>query len=237
MKRFSWFCFLAVAAILTSASLAYAEDTAIKKPNDPNISFGLGGSAGIFNAAASTGSNRYKPDFGYGWGLIVETMFTNTIGLHTGLWYQQINILMEMKSTTTGNTNELTSTANTLSVPLTLIASFNKGIFSFNFLPGIVFMYLIDDTIKSKDPTPSGSSTADVTRYMGHAQFGFCVGMNFKFRVARYFDIFVGFMTDFYVTDLITEDNHDNSNRYDHLYGTKLLMGFLFRTNLYPMEN
>ena len=195
----------------------------------PNVAFGVAGFGGVFNAVASEGSNEFKVGAGYGGAIIVEAMFTNRLGIHSGIWFTEFNnkyYFQGVKKTW------IDFLGRKLNLPIYLIVAFNKGIFTLNLLTGINVGYIFQSKLSQDDPI-LGHDQIDVIEDIGHYQVGLGFGLNFKFHLMQFSDIFFGITSEFYFTDLILE--RDGPDTYDHIYNAKFIVGFLFRTNLYPM--
>ncbi|HOO73299.1 MAG TPA: porin family protein [Spirochaetota bacterium] len=201
-----------------------------EQKGDPNVSFGIGITGGISSVWQRVGDTKWNLGYCYGAGFIVEKMFSNRLGIHSGLWYLQSAVTMEMPD------NEADSDAamHLLTVPLYLIVAANRGIFSFNFLTGMDLTALVACTTHT-DTDLVNNKTADVKKYLTPYQFGLAMGMNFKFRVAKFIDLYIGVIGDFYLSSL--DKDHGGSDYYSHMYDARATMGVLFRTNIFPMPD
>jgi hypothetical protein len=221
MKKSIILVILCLSLVLPAALLAGEA-----KP-DPNVSYGFGVTGGYSSIWQRIGGEN-DWDWGYcaGGGFVVEKMFTNTLGIHGGVWYLYSNVNMDVDV-------KAWAVMHAISFPLYLIVSANKGIFSFNFLTGLDVTVIADCTIET-DSNDVPNKTASVLKYLSPAQFGLALGFNFKFRVAKYVDYYFGFIGDFYVSSL--EQRHEGYDSYAHIYDARLITGVMFRTNLFPMK-
>ena len=222
MKKAIILLFICAALYLPSAVMADEPQP------DSNVSFGFVLTGGYTSIWQRIGSEN---DWGWGYlaggGFVFEKMFTNRLGIHTGLSY-----IYSMTNLDPGDDIHAQATMHSLMAPLYLIVSANRGIFSFNFLTGLDILVITDCSMHG-DSDMLPNKTAAVTQYLCPAQFGLAAGFNFKFRVAHYVDYYFGFIGDFYVSSL--ERRHEGYDSYGHIYDGRLMTGVLFRTNLFPM--
>ena len=211
---------------LTITALVTAPALAEGKTSDPNLSIGFGLTGGLASAWQHTGEGRWDAGYNFGAGLILEKMFTSRLGIHTGFWYIEARADMHMDNM------KIETILRTLTLPLYLLVSANKGIFSLNFLFGVDISQIIESRLHTDDPGAIHSD-AYITQHLRPSQIGIAMGFNFKFRVRKFVDLFFGVIGDFYATNLMKE--HDNYNDYAHLYDARLTMGVLFRTNIFPI--
>ncbi len=231
--------------ILLSAALlacmASAARAAEKTESAPNASFGIAGSFGEYNAwERKKGESHMRYEFApaYGGGLVFEKMFNNLLGIHSGLWFNRFSIDMTMKQSWKWYSFDLMSlmpikmmsTGWSISVPLSLIVSLNASIFSFNILAGIKYTQIVDTDTRIDNIFMSYKKHFDMLPYMNQPQFAFTLGVTFKFRVARFVDIFVGGIGELYATEFIQSDDS-----ITHLFSLTAIAGVMFRTNVFPI--
>jgi hypothetical protein len=222
--------FRSVLIILCLLIASIPAQAAKHSSGDPNVSFGPAITGGYTSIWQRTGDNQWDWGYCYGAGFIVEKMFTNRLGIHSGLWY--LNSTTNMKPGK--DAPDSWAIMHSLTMPLYLIVAATKGAFTFNFLAGLDVGVIVDCTIHTNsDSFPN--KTGEVKKYLSPYQFGLALGMNFKFRVAKYVDLFFGFIGDFYVTSL--ERKHEGRDSYGHIYDGRAMMGVLFRTNIFPMAS
>lgn len=218
-----------VPALLLAAFLSVAPAFGAEQAEKaPNVSFGMEASGSYNGAFTTSGKNAFNPSWGYGGGFVVETMFNNNVGLHSGLSYNESHLEMRAQSWPAG-TDFMQCWYRSLDLPLYLLLSINKGIFSFNLLLGITVGYVMQSYIEDD----SSGIDLDVLRWVGALQFGVGGGMHFKFRVGKFVDIYFGVQADLYVTDFLPGDNQ-YVDTWDHLYRSRGVFGFLLRTNIFP---
>jgi hypothetical protein len=216
-----------------------ADDTT---ENPPNASFGVAGSFNAFSAWERKKGDQYTgynlaP--GYGGGVIYEKMYNNLLGIHSGLWFNRLSLNIRMKQPLDPFAYnfplnllpmKLTVHGWSVSVPLSLIVSFNTSIFSFNILGGIKYTHIVESLGRPDNRVLSYKRNLDIMPYINQPQFGFTIGFNLKFRIATFIDLFLGCMGNLYVTALIKGRN-DTSLLYD----INAVSGVMFRTNIFPM--
>ncbi len=208
--------------ILRSDILVFSEEN-----RAPNVSIGLAGSFGIYDIYARKGSNNWKRSIGYGSGFIFEKMFNNRFGLHSGLWATESFVFYIENDTGT----EFKIKNRAVSLPLLLITSFNVSFLSINFLAGPTFSYLFYSKIVENNMNISGE--AYLIKFIKYDQAAISGGINIKFRIGRFTDLFVGGTADFSITNLL--NNNGSDNNFDHYYNYKGIFGIMFRTNLFPI--
>lgn len=209
----------------------------------PNVSFGLAGSYGWYNNWQRKGGDMImKHEFvpGYGGGFVFEKMFNNILGIHSGLWFNQMNLVMKMKQRITSLTidpmslgyTKMSMKGWTISFPLSLVTSLNASIFSFQIHAGIKYTHILKSEMTHNNPMLSiYRKKMDMMSLVYPSQFGFTLGFFFKFRTVSYVDIFFGGEAELYVTQLI-KDNSDVA----HLFGLTVQAGVMFRTNIFPVS-
>lgn len=207
----------------------------------PNASFGIAGSFGEYSAwERKKGETHMRYGFApaYGGGLVFEKMFNNLIGIHSGLWFNRFSIDMQMKESWKWTSVDPMSfvpmkmlvTGWSVSVPLSLLISLNASFFSFNILAGIKYTHIVDTDIKLKSFMLTYRRHFDLLPYINQPQFGFTLGITFKFRVARFIDLFVGGIGGLSVTEFIREGDDVSL-----LFDLTTTAGVMFRTNLFPI--
>ena len=196
-----------------------------KKEVEPNISFGLVGTFGTQFPVVLYGPIKFDPGISYGGGFIIEKMFNSRVGIHTGLYFTQSHTTLTMNYFSTSKSEMMR--AGSISMPVYFIGSFNKSFFSLQMLVGVTltqFLYVITT------PIPGGNASAEALKDISQFMAGPGVGLNFKFRVAKYFDLNFGFITTFYFQNFLPH----SPDTYSFFYDAKATAGFMFRTNLFP---
>jgi len=211
-----------------AVSIFYCSTSAFSQKEDAhNISFGLAGSFGMFNAFSTDDDMSWNMDYGWGAGFIVEKMFSSHFGIHSGFWYTDARIGFDSNSDGFVTTDAYTQFSS-ISMPLDVISSFNISFFSVNFLSGITFAQIMESKMYYTDA--GVEKTVDVLYDMNYFQFGINLGLTFKFRVGKFTDIFFGEIFDLYLLDTVQDSNNGKSNLYD----LRSVAGFLFRTDVFP---
>ncbi len=194
--------------------------------NNPNVSFGLGGSFGFFDIYTKGGDGDWDSGISYGGGFIFEKMFGNRLGVHSGMLYREARFGFT-------DDNEQKIVMRSYAVPLYLITSpVNRGNFSLNVLTGFTFSHLVQ--VKIQENSDTGEPEIDVHQYMVSNQVALSAGLNLKFRIGRFVDFFIGSIGDFHITKFLSEN--DGGDQQDHIYNIRGITGVLFRTNLFPVS-
>ncbi len=232
-------CLLSATLLLGVTLPVRADDEA---GPSPNVSFGLAGSYGWFNNWQRKGGDMImKHDFApcYGGGLVFEKMFNNILGVHTGLWFNQVDLIMKMKQRITSLSinpmslgyTKMNVSGWTISFPLSLVTSLNASFFSFQIHAGIKYTHILKSEMTHNNPILSiYRKKMDMMTLVYPSQFGFTLGLFFKFRTVSYVDIFFGGEAELFVTQLIKEDSD-----VTHLFGLTIQAGLMFRTNIFPI--
>ncbi len=166
------------------------------------------------------------PGYNAGGGLAIEKMFSNRFGINTGLVYSYVNIDFLMDGTT-----DAIWTYHMITIPFRLITSFNTENFSLNLLSGIKYTNIFKSEMKNE----STSEIDDSYRFVTANQIALSAGINFKFRVGKYHDLFIGIEGDFYPTNMIRQKDSYYSESMHHC-SVNLTAGYLIRTNIFPIS-
>jgi hypothetical protein len=214
-----------VSVIIISIILSFCCNIAIaeeKSSDIPRASIGVGGTFGYYNLK-STGTNEpgFDGGIGYGGGLVFEGMFNNTFGIHSGLWYGLSKIKLKMKEGDSGPSGDVFAETSFFYFPIYLITSFGSTSFSFNILTGLSYSYIRKCLI-----TASGMEM-DMSDYINYQQTGLSFGLNVKFAVAAFVDIFIGGITDYYITSFSRNFGDDSRSNF---YDFRVIVGVMFRT-------
>ena len=198
----------------------------------PKIAFGVGGFYGFYDVIHDYGKGgNWKEGDGYGGGMIFEAMLSNRFGIHSGIWYSQFTLTLDIadhsqEGTTEGPEvwfdNEIKT--DIITVPIYLITSFRLSVFSFNFLTGFNFSYITESSMSTK--TPEGKESADMKKYLGYSQVGVGGGLEIKISLPGFIDIFFSGTGERYFNDLVKE----NKEWSDFLYNYKAMAGIMMRT-------
>lgn len=194
--------------------------------NDPNVSFGFGGSFGYFDIYTRGGEGDWNSGFSYGGGFVFEKMFNNRLGIHSGMRYQEARLGF------TDNGKEGKILMRSYAVPLYLITAFNGENFSLNMLTGFTFSHIGKATIQEN--SSNGTPEMNVLQYIKYNQAALSAGLSLKFKIGRFIDFFIGSIGDFHITKLLSETG--NGENRDHIYNIRGITGILFRTNLFPIS-
>jgi hypothetical protein len=215
--------------MMLSISL-YASDT--NSNTGRNYSFGFTGTAGLSDMLPRDSDvETDNPGITAGGGLVFEKMFTNHLGLHSGLVYRYIenNIFVD----DIVNPLEAEWTFHTLTIPFLMILSANMDSFSINLLAGFSYINIFDSTIKNQSSIVYDMDEQKALSVINPHQAAATAGINLKLKLTRFSDGFFGVIGDFHPTSLFRSD-HGN-NEYLHIYGGRIMTGVMFRTDLFPI--
>lgn len=219
------------AIILMPGVSLFASDLNDNHNQSRNISFGFTGTAGLTGLLSNSSDiENDKPGFTAGGGLVFEKMFTNRLGLHSGITYRYIKDYIAVENVP--DPDELAWSFHTLTIPFLMILSANAKNSSFNLLAGISYINILDSTIKKRSSFVSDMESQKALSFINPHQVAATVGFNLKFKVTRFSDFFAGIIIDFHPTNLFrTDHGHDE---YLFMYGGRIMTGFMFKTDLFP---
>ncbi len=232
-------CLLSAVLLLGVALPVRADE---EPGSSPNLSFGLAGSYGLYNNwQRKEGDMMMKHGFtrGYGGGIIFEKMFNNILGIHSGLWFNQLNLTMSMKQKITSTSinpmslayTKMDVTGWTIGIPLSLVTSLNASFFSFQIHAGIKYTHILQSEMTHNNILLMlYKRKMDMISLTYQSQFGFTLGIFFKFRTIAYVDLLFGAEGELYVTKLVKNDTG-----VTHLFGLTARAGIMFRTNVFPI--
>ncbi len=213
--------------LLIGVTLA-ASDLNDNNNRSRNIAFGFTGTAGINGLHPRKSDIKSdNPGLTAGGGLVFEKMFTNRLGFHSGVVYRYIE--SDLKDDAV-NLLDASWSFHTITIPFLMIISGETESGSINLLAGFSYINIFDSTLKNRDPyTASGKALSEINPH----QVAATVGINMKLQVTKFSDFFAGIIVDFHPTNLFRTD-HGNSEHL-HLYGARIMTGFMFRTDLFPI--
>jgi hypothetical protein len=213
--RFLAACVMAAAVVTAVHAQGGAGDT-------PMVSFGAGITYGYYDFV-STGTDQilWEGGTGEGFGFVVEYMWNDVFGIHTGLWYGVSFIDLKFDEN-----DPMTIEARTehIWMPLYLITSYRRGRMGIALLTGLNFMYVRKSEFYGE--SPMGDMSIDITEYMRYDLYGFAGGLEFKLGITRFIDLFIGGIAEIYARGIIRE----NERSEDYLYDYRVISGVLFRT-------
>jgi hypothetical protein len=222
---------LTITFLILSISL-YASDIDKNSDAGRNFSFGFTGTAGLSDLLPGDSDvETDNPGFTAGGGLVFEKMFTNHLGLHSGIVYRYIENKIYVDDTV--NPLEAEWNFHTLTVPFLMILSANMENFSINLLAGFSYINIFDSTIKNRSLLPMDKDSQKALSFINPHQAAATAGINLKLKLTRFSDAFVGVIGDFHPTNLFRSD-HGNKEHL-HIYGGRIMTGVMFRTDLFPI--
>jgi hypothetical protein len=225
---FSKFIILFITAItLLQFNNLYADES---EQNTPKVNMGAGGLFGFYDVNHYGNDNmNWEPGFGYGGGLVFESMFTNTFGLHSGLWFYHCTLKLNFPVKDSGSNEKIKHTVKTnmLSLPIYLITSFyDSRIVTFNILAGLNFSYIAESYMKPA-PDEGNNSSANIQKDLGYGQIGAGAGIEFLFKITKFSRIFITFTGEYYFVNLISDKEDDS---VDHMYNVNVRAGIMLCT-------
>lgn len=210
-------------AVLIAAPVLAEEESA------PNASFGFSFTSGYYDHWQKAGEGTWYEGKCYGGGIVIESMFTSHFGVHGGVSFIYAEI--KGKSFYAGQRIDFRFTSFSMSVPLCLMTSINANNFSFIILTGFTFSQIMMTRMETSNPAAPNNSD-DLLPYLNPSMVAVTGGFLFKFRSSNYTDFFVGLISDFYFTDLMEKMD----GQVIHPYDIRAVVGILFRTNIFPMN-
>ncbi len=236
------FILIVIILIITLSPIQYNLHAQEKKKSVPKISFGAGGSVGYYDLISESEQHvKWNGGMGYGGALVFESMFNDLFGIHSGIWFHQFKVEIEMKSEddsgpssgdTSGDPSYSTETykkydvkSNYFTVPIYLMTSFNLNVISLNLLGGVNFSY-ISETFMSEQLSNNEAASENISTDIGYVQLGVGGGVELKFHVTRFIDIFVTGIGVRYFSDFIENESEVTA----YLYEFRTTSGVLFRT-------
>jgi len=200
-----------------------------------NVSFGFIGTFGAADILSiDSDVETDQPGLTGGGGFVLEKMFSNHFGIHSGLLYRY----MEVDFTAdVGMIDPLEATwsFHTLSIPVLMIVSANTENFSFNLLLGLTYMNIFHSEIENRSSVLYDMESQKALSYINPHQVTATGGINLKFRVTKFTDFFIGALADFHPTNLFRSggggDNHLS------IYSGRIMAGYMFRTDVFPIRS
>lgn len=222
-KLLNYFFIIAAITLLQFRSL-YALEAG---QNIPRVSFGAGGLYGIYKVN-HYGNNdmSWKTGYGYGGGIVFETMYSETFGLHSGIWFTHSLIKADIADKDTGEEIRYKIKMNTFTMPFYLITSFNSNIITVNLLTGLNFLYIAEAYMKPS-PEDDSDTYGNLQKHLGYGQIGAGAGVEFLFKISRFTRLFITITGEYYFENLI-RDKDDES--IDHIYNATVRAGIMLCT-------
>lgn len=215
----SFFFMLTISAF--HGSLLYAESSS---------SFGLAGAYGYSMSYKKRGNFKLQNAPLYGGGLVLERMYNDNIGIHSGVWFFQtvMDISMEDSSSSTDITGK--ATMRVVQLPINIVLGVNSSSVSFCLLFGGTIAHITSAKMQFEDSATGDNIEANTLRYVNYLQAGPSGGVLFKFRIGTYTEFYIGAMGEYYLTKFLKSD----SDSYLNIYSVRGVAGLLFRTTLFP---
>ncbi len=189
---------------------------------------GVGGTFGYYNVNHKYGDEpAWDPGYGFGGGIVFESMLTDVFGIHSGIWYSRYTLgikFSEKSEEENDPSGKFDVKSEAFTLPFYLISSLNSKYFIFNLLTGFNFTYISKSRMEQKSDGETNSE--DIKKYLSYGQLGAGGGIEVLFRLTRFTRIFVACLGEYYFTDLIKEAG-DTS---DFLYDFKINTGFMVCT-------
>lgn len=228
--------FLSIIMLSSPRALLAQEETA--PSSVPRVSFGVVGFYGLASMAnvqsdsPNSGSGLGRVDQGsmYGGGLAFESMFNRYLGLHIELLYSYVHLdykANEYESTLASygigfviGTRKTETYSRIIVMPVYLMPSYTYRRFTAGMLLGVHLNYIFEAKYKS-----SGLSL-DAMKYVNYHPVNIAGGLQFKFAVFRFVDVFLSVVAERGLTSYF--DDADGSS--ERFIGLSARAGVLFRT-------
>jgi len=250
-KFFKFFIIILFIALPIESAIS-SEEKNLKKPQ---ITMGMAITYGYYDVIHDYGEGiKWEGDYGYGCGLIFEKKITNLFGIHSGIWYSKFTVkftepdhndyptegTIDSPEESSGsidpppdpdNTTRINIKNQILTIPIYLITSIKFRTISVCLLTGFNFAHITKSLLyfhTTEDMTSGNSEkhSKDSKKYIEYIQLGIAGGVEIKFPLSRFVDIFFSGIAEKYFTDVIKEATQWN----DYLYDYRVICGFLFRT-------
>ncbi len=227
-------CFLLSFMMLSSPCMLLAQEEGAPS-SVPRTAFGFVGFYGLSSMANQPsddpsrggGPGRIEQGYMYGGGLAFESMFNRYLGLHIEMLYayQYLKYKGSMYSNYSGlyyktGSVKTETYSRSILMPVYLLASYTYKRFTAGMLLGVHLYYIFEAEFES-----SGQSM-DAMKFVNSQQANIAGGLEFKFAVFRFVDIFVSAVAERGLTSYL-DDIEDSSERF---YGFSARAGVLFRT-------
>lgn len=223
--------------ILITPGISRAQDE-----KTPMFSMGIGASYSYFSQFEDSRYININGSWGISGGLILERMFNNYLGFHSGLWYAESK--GEMENSAPMNEDGSPDGPPPLSdihvkfftVPFYMIGSYSLYYLSIDLLLGLTISYIRETKLKGTMDTPMGTFKIDwdITKYTNHAQLGAGGGLRVRLHFFRFVDIFIAGTAARYFTDFINADDNENSGEEGaidlYMYNYGITAGVLLKT-------
>lgn len=226
--------FLSIIMLSPPRALLAQEETA--PSSVPRVSFGVVGFYGlngIANQASedpnrnNSGMGRMESGYLYGGGVVFESMFMRYLGLHVELLYNYT--YQKFKShiysgspglyyETGSSTTEATS--RSIVMPVYLMPSYTYKRFTAGMLLGVHLLYTFEAKVESS------GQRFDAMKYINYKQVNIAGGLEFKFAVFRFVDVFVSVVAERGLSSYL-DDIEGLSERF---YAFSARAGVLLRT-------
>ncbi len=229
---------------LLVVSFILAAPAALKAKGDDttvyNAGFGFAATASMNQAVEIRDSKSFR-SFGtggsYGGGFVFEKMFTNYVGIQSGMYIQSYELPVRFKfyagiPDIPVRVSTILRAVN-ISIPMTVLFSVNVSFFSVNFAAGVRVCYMVDPTFTNKNiNVPNYHNRISSLPAIHNFMFGLTGGVYFRFRMTENVDAFFGPDANIYLTETFKDDKDLTS-----LYQLSLTAGFMFRTDVFPMKS
>lgn len=203
----------------------------------PRVSMGLGGSFGYYGIYSEYKSGQdydMGSGTGYGFGFVFERMVSGSFGIHSGLWYSTFKTSFKGNFEDDKGPFAIDGDVETtmITLPVYLLTSFKSGRFSFNVLSGLQFSYIKSNELVALGTSSQGTSdfNYDMISETSYAQIGLGGGIEFKFGISKFIDIFIITIGEWYLIPILDGFGPNESGSEDYLYDVKVQSGVLFRT-------
>jgi len=217
------------ALIILLAAVLLASPLAARDSEAPNASFGFAFQVGMFDVNQRTGSGAWENTLGYGGRLIVEYMFTDILGIHSGIGFTYNEL--SYRNFISDKPSYIRIYSVSMEIPLCLVTAINTGPCTIEFLTGLSFAQTLSLRGHMKGTDSSGTYvnlTGNLLPYINSSNLGATAGVQFRFPISSSTDVFIGGIATYFFTDLFSDMNGQIANAYD----LRASAGILFRTGL-----
>ena len=201
----------------------------------PRVSFGVVGMYGLNGMANQTsddperggGDGRVERGYSYGGGLAFESMFNRFLGMHIELLYSFTHFTFKSNvySGSPGmyyvsGSQRIRTDSHSIVMPLYLMPCYSYKRFTAGMLLGVHLGYIF------KAKYSSSGLSFDAMKFVNYRYANIAGGLEFKFAVFRFVDVFVSAVAERGLTSYL-DDMEGSSQRF---YGYSARAGIMLRT-------
>jgi len=220
--------------IIFTSFTAYAQDDPVV---DNGLSFGIAASFGMINVWTRSGDDYWDKGVLTGTAFIMEKMFSDHVGIYSALMLERgFHKLSFIDPTTAASATPSRMKVEyvhwKMTIPACLLTSVNIGFFSLQFLAGPNLSHILVSELK---PDNKSIHARDIVKLINYYGIGISGGINTRYRVGTYTDLFLGFLGDFTMTNMSNKSRGDGKTK-DNMWDAKMITGVMLRASIFPSD-